>query len=72
MLSLDDSELNQVVGIKRLAPYREEGGARGAKPNYKALQALKDKGALMATRGRAGGGAGCVCGEGTFTAGHDY
>lgn len=36
ILRLDDKSLNQVVGIKRLAPYRED--ATKLRPNYKALQ----------------------------------
>ncbi|KAG2432858.1 hypothetical protein HXX76_008591 [Chlamydomonas incerta] len=36
ILRLDDRSLNQVVGIKRLAPYREE--ATKLRPNYKALE----------------------------------
>ncbi|KAL6754712.1 hypothetical protein V8C86DRAFT_312002 [Haematococcus lacustris] len=46
ILAHDDKELNQVAGLKRLAPYREDGRPTGIKerPNYKALQALRAAG----------------------------
>lgn len=39
VLRLPDKELNQVVGMKRLAPYREDGGA--TRPNYGKLRELQ-------------------------------
>ncbi|PNH07982.1 Protein KRI1 [Tetrabaena socialis] len=39
ILRLDDKSLNQVVGIKRLAPYRDD--LDKLRPNYKALQMVK-------------------------------
>ncbi|EFJ52328.1 hypothetical protein VOLCADRAFT_102989 [Volvox carteri f. nagariensis] len=38
ILRLDDKTLNQVVGIKRMAPYRDDPKLR---PNYKALEMIK-------------------------------
>lgn len=34
----------QVVGLKRLAPYIEHMGGKAQRPNYKALEALKQQG----------------------------
>ncbi|GLC34476.1 hypothetical protein PLESTB_001257000 [Pleodorina starrii] len=39
ILRLDDKSLNQVVGIKRLAPYRDD--LSKLRPNYKALEMVK-------------------------------
>eukprot|EP00798_Chlamydomonas_sp_ICE-L_P001660 gene1660-33055_t len=39
VLRHSDKELNQVIGMKRLAPYREDQARQ--KPNYKALETLK-------------------------------
>ncbi|GIL71939.1 hypothetical protein Vretimale_611 [Volvox reticuliferus] len=39
ILRLDDKALNQVVGIKRLAPYRDD--LNKLRPNYKALEMIK-------------------------------
>lgn len=39
ILRLDDKALNQVVGMKRLAPYRED--TTKLRPNYKALEMIK-------------------------------
>ena len=39
ILALPDRELNQVVGMKRLAPYRDDGGA--TRPNYGKLRELQ-------------------------------
>ena len=39
VLRLPDKDLNQVVGMKRLAPYREDGGA--TRPNYGKLRELQ-------------------------------
>ncbi len=47
LLSLDDKQLNAVVGMKRLAPYRDD--AERMRPNYKALTAIK--GELAAAKG---------------------
>ncbi|KAG2501152.1 hypothetical protein HYH03_000967 [Edaphochlamys debaryana] len=43
ILRLDDKSLNQVVGMKRLAPYRED--LDRLRPNYKALAAVKGEAA---------------------------
>ncbi|GIL45728.1 hypothetical protein Vafri_2894 [Volvox africanus] len=40
ILRIDDKALNQVVGIKRLAPYRDD--LNKLRPNYKALEMIKD------------------------------
>uniref|UniRef100_A0A7S3VJ15 Kri1-like C-terminal domain-containing protein n=1 Tax=Dunaliella tertiolecta TaxID=3047 RepID=A0A7S3VJ15_DUNTE len=42
LLIRDDKELNQIVGLKKLAPYREDQAKQ--RPNYKALQALRASG----------------------------
>ncbi|KAF5829462.1 hypothetical protein DUNSADRAFT_16043 [Dunaliella salina] len=42
LLTRDDKELNQIVGLKKLAPYREDQTKQ--RPNYKALQALRASG----------------------------
>ena len=39
VLGFDEKELNQVVGMKKLAPYREDGGM--ARPNFGKLRELK-------------------------------
>ena len=39
ILRAPEKELNQVVGMKRLAPYREDGGA--TRPNYGKLRELQ-------------------------------
>jgi protein KRI1 len=39
ILLLDDKELNQIMSLKKLAPYRDD--AAKVRPNYKALQAAK-------------------------------
>lgn len=39
ILRLDDQKLSQVVGIKRLAPYRDD--LAKLRPNYKALELIK-------------------------------
>jgi protein KRI1 len=39
VLAAPDKELNQVVGMKRLAPYREDGGL--TRPNYGKLRELQ-------------------------------
>jgi len=38
ILALPDKDLNQIIGLKKLAPYRE--GVEKVRPNYKALQQL--------------------------------
>jgi hypothetical protein len=49
ILALDDKELNQVMPLKRLAPYRDD--AARLRPNYTALGAVREK-----LGGRGGGG----------------
>jgi protein KRI1 len=39
ILLLDDKELNQIMSLKKLAPYRDD--TSKVRPNYKALQAAK-------------------------------
>jgi len=39
VLGFDEKDLNQVVGMKKLAPYREDGGV--ARPNFGKLRELK-------------------------------
>lgn len=39
VLAAPDKDLNQVVGMKRLAPYREDGGL--TRPNYHKLRELQ-------------------------------
>jgi protein KRI1 len=46
VLTLSDKQLNSVVGLKLLAPYRE--GHKKLRPNYKALQELKGEAAAAA------------------------
>lgn len=41
IIALDDKALNQVVGMKKLAPYRED--ATKLRPNYKALQMIREE-----------------------------
>lgn len=41
ILGIDNKELNQVVSMKKLAPYREDGGL--ARPNYAKVRELKNK-----------------------------
>lgn len=62
----------QVVGLKRLAPYIEHTGGKAQRPNYKALEALKQQGpqqgvwvwvyvACVGGRGASRGGDGTDC-----------
>lgn len=39
ILAAPEKELNQVVGMKKLAPYREDGGI--VRPNYSKLRDLQ-------------------------------
>lgn len=48
VLALSDKQLNSVVGLKLLAPYRD--GHKKLRPNYKALQELKGEAAAAAAR----------------------
>lgn len=41
ILGIDNKELNQVVSMKKLAPYREDAGL--ARPNYAKVRELKNK-----------------------------
>ena len=41
VLGFDQKDLNRVVGMKKLAPYREDGGM--ARPNYAKLRELKQQ-----------------------------
>ncbi|GFR40096.1 hypothetical protein Agub_g644 [Astrephomene gubernaculifera] len=45
ILRLDDKSLNQVAGMKRLAPYRED--IEKQRPNYKALEMIKGEKAQL-------------------------
>ena len=45
ILALPDKELNQVVGMKRLAPYRDDGGV--TRPNYGKLRELQVRSACF-------------------------
>ena len=72
ILRLEDRELNQIVGLKKLAPYREDGGRVGGKALRYKLQQFgvggEGRGEVGGRgtggegrgrgRGRAGGGAG--------------
>ena len=49
VLGLDQKELNQVIGMRKLAPYRDDGGL--ARPNYGKLREVKQQ-AEAATRQR--------------------
>ncbi len=54
VLGFDEKDLNQVVGMKKLAPYREDGGV--ARPNFGKLRELKMQQPLQkAARTRANG-----------------
>ncbi|GAB4820679.1 hypothetical protein N2152v2_007725 [Parachlorella kessleri] len=50
LLALTDKELNQVVGLRQLAPYRED-GSRRFRPNYGALNAIRAEKAQEAEAG---------------------
>ncbi|PSC75398.1 KRI1-like protein [Micractinium conductrix] len=54
ILALEDKELNSVVGLKRLAPYREE--HKKFRPNYQKVNELKLQ--RQAEQGQGGRGAG--------------
>ncbi|KAL6780210.1 hypothetical protein ACKKBF_B14020 [Auxenochlorella protothecoides x Auxenochlorella symbiontica] len=56
ILAMADKELNQVVGLKLLAPYRDE--HRKVRPNYGAVNALKQQVAAQAGAKRKRGSSG--------------
>jgi protein KRI1 len=50
VLAMSDKDLNQIVGLKQLAPYRDD--VKKLRPNYKALQSIKAE-AAAATQQQA-------------------
>ena len=52
VLRLEQKELNSVVGMKKLAPYREDGGI--SRPNYAKLREIKQHGQAATWHERKG------------------
>ncbi|WIA17436.1 hypothetical protein OEZ85_014286 [Tetradesmus obliquus] len=50
VLALSDRQLNQIAGLRLLAPYRED--SKRLRPNYKALQSIKGEAAAAAAMRR--------------------